>query len=427
MNRKQNTIFRNITKNIAEFYSREKEKFVPEKSTIKLISPSYGKEEVVEAVESMLTSWVTMGSKVKKFEKLFAKYIGVKHAIMVNSGSSANLLTLATLTNPLIKKIGKNDEIITPAVTWATTVFPIINVDAKPVFVDIDPETYTIDLKKIPDAISRKTSAIMPVHLLGASCDMKNLKKISQEHDLSLIEDACEAHGAKFGMKKVGSFGDMSTFSFFMSHHITTIEGGMVLTNNERYYEVAKSLRAFGWIRELKNKENIARKYKGIDKRFLFTNIGYNMRPTEIQGAFGIHQIKKLEKFIKIRRDNAKFWNHKFKTFSDIFILPKEIPNSRHSYFCYPLTIREETPFSRQEIVRELSRKKIETRPIMAGNMAEQPVMNFYKHKISGKLSKSKLVMKNGFFFGNHQDIGTEEREYVAEVITKFVNKKIRK
>lgn len=416
-----------IEKILSKYYDTDNSTFIPGKSTIKLISPSYGKEEVVEAIESMLTSWVTMGKKVKKFEKLFAKYIGVKYAIMVNSGSSANLLALSTLTNPVIKKIKKNDEIITPAVTWATTVFPIINVGAKPVFVDVDPETYTLDIKKVSDAISNKTSAIMPVHLLGGACDMNQLQKISKLKNLSIIEDACEAHGAELTHKKIGSFGDMSTFSFFMSHHITTIEGGIVLTDNEKYYEIAKGLRAFGWIRDLKNKNQLAKKYNKIDERFLFTNIGFNVRPTEIQGAFGIHQMKKLEKFVKIRRDNAKFWNKKFKILNDFFILPKEIDNSRHSYFCYPLTIREETPFNRDEIIKFLALKKIETRPIMAGDITKQPVMKLFNHRISGKLKNSELIMNNGFFFGNHQDIGEEEREYISDCILDFAIGKSKK
>jgi CDP-4-dehydro-6-deoxyglucose reductase, E1 len=413
-----------IKKIISEHYDEKEQPFLPGKSMIKLISPSYGKEEVCEAIESLLSSWVTMGKKVKKFETMFAKYVGVKYAIMVNSGSSANLLALSTLSNPMINKIKKNDEIITPAVTWATTVFPIINIGATPVFVDVDPESYTLDISKISDAISKKTSAIMPVHLLGGSCDMKNLQKISKTNELSIIEDACEAHGAEFAHKKVGSFGDMSTFSFFMSHHITTIEGGMILTNNEKYYETAKNLRAFGWIRDLKNKEKIAKKYNQIDERFLFNNIGFNIRPTEIQGAFGIHQMKKLEKFVRIRRSNAKFWNKRFNSLKDVFILPKEIPNSKHSYFCYPITIRDDAPFNRNEIMQFLTKRKIETRPIMAGNIVEQPVMKLYKHKISGQLKNSKLIMKNGFFFGNHQDIGLSEREYVSDSVIEFITQK---
>jgi CDP-4-dehydro-6-deoxyglucose reductase, E1 len=413
----------NKTKAILEKYNFGKPQiFVKGKTTIPLISPSYGADEIIESIDSLVSSWVTSGKKVDLFEKKFADYIGVKYAVMVNSGSSANLLALNVLSNPLIDKISKHSEIITPAVTWATTVYPMINIGAKPIFVDVDPETYTINHNSIEDAISKKTSCIMPVHLLGNSCNMKKINNISKKYNLSLIEDACEAHGAEFSGKKVGSFGDFSTFSFFLSHHITTIEGGMVLTNNKKLYELAKSMRAFGWIRDLPNKKQISGKYPLIDQRFLFTNMGFNLRPTEIQGAFGIHQIKKLETFVKIRRSNAKYWDKKFAHLKDIFYLPKETPNSKHSYFCYPLTICDGINFSRQDMVNFLKKKKIETRPIMAGNMTEQPSMNLFNHKISGNLKNSQRIMKSGFFFGNHQKIGLEEREYIADCILEFVN-----
>jgi CDP-6-deoxy-D-xylo-4-hexulose-3-dehydrase len=195
-----------------------------------------------------------MGKKVQTFERMFAEFIGVKNAVMVNSGSSANLVALSVLTNRAIKnRIKRNDEVITPAVTWSTTLFPIINVGAVPVLVDVNLETYDIDTSEMEKAITHKTKAIMPVHLLGNPCDMKKIMEIAEDHNLFVIEDACEAHGAEFNGKKVGGFGDLATFSFFFSHHISTIEGGMVITNNEKYAELAKSLRAHGWIRELKN------------------------------------------------------------------------------------------------------------------------------------------------------------------------------
>jgi CDP-4-dehydro-6-deoxyglucose reductase, E1 len=426
-NRKKQQIQKKINHLFDEYYSEKKEKFKPNKTIIPLISPSYGKEEVKEAVSSLLSTWVTMGAKVSKFENQFAKYIGTKYAVMVNSGSSANLLALSILSDPKISKIKKGSEIITPAVTWATTVYPMINVGVKPVFVDVDLETYCINTKEMESALSKKTSAVMPVHLLGNSCNMDNILKFGKKNNLSVIEDACEAHGAEFKAKKVGSFGDLGTFSFFLSHHITTIEGGIIVTNNEKLYELAKTMRAFGWIRELKNKKSIAAKYKNIDERFLFTNLGFNLRPTEIQGAFGIHQLKKLENFLKIRIENAKYWEKRFKGLGDVFSLPKVTKGAKHAYFCYPLTILEDVNFSRKDIVKYLEKKKIETRPIMAGNMAEQPSNKLFSHRVSGKLTNSKLIMRNGFFFGNHQDIGQEEREFLADNVISFVNEKIRK
>lgn len=425
--KQEKIVLQKIEKILEKHYNQKKTDFVPGKTTIPLISPSYGKEEIIEALSSMISTWVTMGNKVKSFEESFAKYIGTKYAVMVNSGSSANLLALSILSHPEIKKVQKGDEIITPAVTWATTVYPIVNVGAKPVFVDVDLDTYTVNTDSVESAISKKTSALMPVHLLGNPCSMKKLSKVAKKQDLIIVEDTCEAHGAEFGGKKVGSFGEMSTFSFFMSHHITTIEGGMLLTNNQRFYELAKSMRAFGWTRDLKNKKKILEKNKEIDERFLFVNLGFNIRPTELQGAFGIHQIKKLNKFIKIRRDNAKYWNKRLKGFEDIFIIPKETSGTKHSYFCYPLTITENTNFTRADIVKYLGMYKIETRPIMAGNMVEQPVTKSLKHKVHKNLQNSRLIMRNGFFIGNHQDIENPQREFVADKIIEFVNSKNRK
>ncbi|MFC2022419.1 DegT/DnrJ/EryC1/StrS family aminotransferase [Chloroflexota bacterium] len=410
---------------VEEYFSqKEKESFVLGKTRIPLNVPSYGWEEVNEAIESFLDTYVTMGKKVKQFESMFAEYIGILHATMVNSGSSANLLALSILTNPLARnRIQPGDEIITPAVTWATTVFPILNVGAVPVLVDVDLETFNINTAEVEKAITDRTRAIMPVHLLGNPCDMHTIMKISQEHNLLVIEDACEAHGAEFRQKKAGGFGDLATFSFFFSHHISTIEGGMVLTNNEEYAELAKAMRVFGWVRDLKDKRKIAEDYRHIDPRFLFTNVGYNFRPTEIQGAFGIHQIKKLDKFIEIRRENARFWNESLKEYASHLLLHEERKETRHVWFGYPVTVRTEAPFSREQLVAFLEEKGVETRPIMAGNIDEQPAMKLFSYRKVGELPNSRLIMRNSFFFGNHHGVGKEEREAIAEYFREFMRK----
>lgn len=390
---------------------------------ISLNSPSYSWQETTEAVESLLSTYVTMGEKVFRFEKLFADYLGVKHAIMVNSGSSANLVALSILNNPVVKnRIKPADEVIVPAVTWSTTIFPIINIGAIPVLVDVNLENFTINLKAIERAITRKTKAIMPVHLLGNPVDMTAIKRIARKYNLFIIEDSCEAHGAEHRRKKVGSFGDMGTFSFFFSHHISTMEGGMVVTNNDKYAELAKTLRAHGWIRELKNREKIAKEHPKIDKRFLFANIGYNLRPTAIQGAFGIHQIGRLEKFIKIRRINADYWTRALSKYLNLLMLPlkEEKRGERRVWFGYPVIIKSGAGFSRKELTDFLENKGIETRPIMAGNLVEQPAMRLFNYKVSGKLDNSKIIMDRAFFFGNHQDVGRKEREYLVKCFDKF-------
>ena len=234
-----------------------------------------------------------------------------------------------------------------------------------------------------------------------------------------MIEDSCEAHGSSVDGKKVGTFGDIGTFSFYMSHHITTMEGGMVVTDNENIAEIAKSLRTFGWTRELKRKNEINSKYPEIDPRFLFVNIGYNFRPTEIQGAFGRHQITKLDSLIHHRRENAKFWNERLAKYSDHLILPtRNLEN--HVYFGYAITIKENSRVSRKELTDYLESKGIETRPIMAGNFTEQPVAKLISSSKHGELKNSKLIMQNSFFIGNHHSILEEEREFVANVFDEF-------
>lgn len=407
---------------VKDYFALQKSEFIPGKTKIPLNVPSYGWEETYEAIESLLTTWVTMGEKVRIFEKMFADYIGMDYSVMVNSGSTANLLALSILINPVVKnRIKAGEEIITPSVTWSTTVFPIVNVNAVPVLIDVDLDTYNLDTSKLENAISEKTRAIMPVHSLGNPCNMKEIIEIAEDHDLFIIEDCCEALGAEVNGKKVGCFGDISTFSFFFSHHITTIEGGIVLTNYKEYAELAKSLRAHGWIRELDDRDAIGEKYNEIDDRFLFINLGYNVRPTEIQGAFGIHQIKKLDNFIEIRRENAKYWKKRFTPLSDYLLLPEERPDTKHVWFGYPITIKHTAPFAREELVNFLEGKGIETRPLMAGNMAEQPAMNLFKHRIVEPLKNSKTIMRSSFFFGNHPGIGNTEREYIADCIVEFV------
>lgn len=422
---KEKEIEKQIKGLIQDYFSRRpKEEFKVGKTKIPLMVPAYGVDEVYEALASLLSTRVTMGEKVNKFEAMFADYIGVKYAIMVNSGSSANLIALSVLTNPVLKEhIEPGDEIITPAVTWATTVFPIINCGLVPVLVDVDLETFNINAEEIRKAITDKTRAIMPVHLLGNPCEMDKIMNIAMEHNLYVIEDACEAHGAEFRGQKVGSFGDLATFSFFFSHHISTIEGGMVLTNNRELAELAKALRVFGWIRDLKDKDATAKRHEDIDPRFLFINIGFNFRPTEIQGAFGMHQIKKLDKFIEIRRDNATYWTDNLSRYSDYLWLHREREGTKHVWFGYPVTIKPNAPFTKQELVDFLEKKGVETRPIMSGNFDEQPAMRLFPYRKVGDLANSRFIMRNSFFFGNHHGIASEERQAIADYFREFMGR----
>ena len=410
------------------FDDQKEEKFIPGKTKIPLAIPQFGSDEVIESIESLISTWVTMGKKVRSFESQFKDYVGQKGALMVNSGSSANLLALSALSSPNFdNRIKPGDEVICPAVTWPTSVYPILNVGAKPVLVDVDLNTLNVSSETIEDAITPRTKAIMAVHLMGNPCQTDKIKQIADKREINLIEDCCEAHGAKIGNKSVGSFGICSTFSFFLSHHITTIEGGMVLTNNDAILDIATAQRAHGWIREMRNADEIAKEFPDVDKRFLFYETGFNLRPTEIQGAFGIHQIKKLDEFVKIRRNIAKEWNKSLNEFKDYLILPEEIDGTTHSYFAYPITVKENAPFSRKEITEFLESKLIETRPIAGGNLTEQPSAKLYDHRVNGDLSNSKTIMKNSFFIGIHTGIKKQQQEFVKDTFNEFISERVRK
>ena len=410
------------------FDEQKEEEFIPGKTKIPLAVPQFGSDEVIESVESLISTWVTMGKKVKTFESQFKDYVGQKDALMVNSGSSANLLALSALSSPNFdNRIKQGDEVVCPAVTWSTSVYPILNVGAKPVLVDVDLNTLNVLPETIENAITPRTKAIMAVHLMGNPCQTDKIKQIADKREINLIEDCCEAHGAKIGNKSVGSFGICSTFSFFLSHHITTVEGGMVLTNNDTIFDIATAQRAHGWIREMRNADKIAKEFPDVDKRFLFYETGFNLRPTEIQGAFGIHQMKKLDGFVKIRRNIAKEWNESLNEFKDYLILPEERNGTTHSYFAYPITIKENAPFSRKEITEFLESKLIETRPIAGGNLTEQPSAKLYDHKVDGDLGCSKIIMKNSFFIGIHTGIKKQQQEFVKDTFNEFISERVRK
>ena len=386
---------------------------VPGKTRIPLNIPTYGAPEVIEALDSLLSTWVTMGKKVARFEEMWAEYVGKWMGVMTNSGSSANLLALSALN------LQPGDEVITPALTWATTVFPIAQVGAVPVLVDVDRETYNISPEAIERAITPRTRAIMPVHLLGNPCNMTAIMDIAHTHRLFVIEDACEAHGAEYGGRKVGSFGDLSTFSFFFSHHISTIEGGMVVTSNSIWADQARSQRAHGWIREIPTKHYTEAEYPNIDPRFLFLHAGYNFRPTEIAGAFGIHQLPRLEELVETRREAAKYITNNLARYQDWIQLPSESPGTRHSYFAYPVLVKEAAPFTKKALQSFLEGKGLETRQIEAGNIALQPAMKRINYRV-GDLTNAQYIHENGFFFGLHSGIGQVEREAIVDYFHQF-------
>jgi CDP-4-dehydro-6-deoxyglucose reductase, E1 len=289
------------------------------------------------------------------------------------------------------------------------------------VLFDFDLDTFTIDPAAAARAVGPRTRALLPVHLLGNACDMRALGALAARHDLVIVEDTCEAHGARFEGKMVGTFGAMGSFSFYFSHHISTIEGGIVVTDDTALADLARMLRAHGWTRDVKRKPRIVD--PPIDERFLFVNLGYNLRPMEVQGAFGLHQVAKLEPFIKVRRDNVDFWNAGLRRHAPWL---RESPGrdgngSRSVWFGYPITVRPDAPFSRDELVRFLEGKGIATRPIMAGNFRDQPAIGLFPHRIAGPLSNAELVMRQSFFIGNHHAISERDRAYVVDCVDEFM------
>lgn len=396
--------------------------FDPAQPVVRLHEPTFGANEIIAAIDVLLSTRVTMGPKVRDFEREFAAAFKFAHGISNNSGSSANLLAVAALCNAATPdRLQPGDEVIVPALCWSTTVWPLVQHNLVPVIVDIDPITFNIDPGEIERAIGPKTRAIMPVHVYGNPCDMTAITDICRRRDLILIEDCCEALGAYYDGVPVGQFGRVGTFSFYFSHHMTTLEGGICVTGESELAELIRVLRAHGWVRELQEPKPYYDKYPGIDKRFLFVNQGYNLRLTELQAAFGSVQLPKLQGFVDARRTNTAEWQKSLARWSNFFHFQRETAKAHSSCFGFPMLVKDEAPFSAGEITGFLNKLNIETRPVICGNIAEQPAMHIYKHRVVGNLGHSGAVMHRGFSFGNHQAIDATARAYVTEAIAEFM------
>lgn len=396
--------------------------FDPKNPVVRLHEPSFGAPEIQAMVEQSLSTFVTMGKQVRTFEEQCARHFDVKYALMNNSGSSANLLAVAALTNPAWKDHMKpGDEVIVPALSWATTVWPLIQHQLVPVFVDCDLATYNFDMNKLEAAITPKTRAIMPVHVYGNPCDMDALMGLAKKHKLFVIEDSCESMGATYKGKSVGSFGDVGTMSLYYSHHITTFEGGLCFTNNFELTELLRVLRAHGWSREADEKDKYIREYPDIDPRFIFINLGYNLRPTEVQAAMGMHQLPKLKGFVENRRASQADYRKQLDKHSEFFAFQEEQKDAYCSWFGFGIVLKEGTPFSPKDITAFLNKKGIETRPIIAGNMAKHPALKMFKHRSAGGLENCDTIMTRGFAIGCHHAIDAQARAYVVESIDAFM------
>ena len=396
--------------------------FDANKPAVRLHEPTFGAEEIYAATNQMLTTYVTMGKQVKAFEAQYASEFGNKYALFNNSGSSANLLAIAAVTNHLAKdRLLAGDEVIVPALSWSTTVWPLIQCNLVPVFVDCDPKTYNFDMNKLEAAIGPKTRAIMLVHVYGNPCDMDALMALAKKHNLQVIEDSCESMGAYYKGKAIGTFGRVATFSTYFSHHITTLEGGMTVTDEFELIEIMRMLRAHGWSRETDEHKKYVEQYSHIDPRFIFINLGYNLRATEVQAVMGQVQLPKLKTFVKQRRENCAYYLQEFAKYSEFFDYQQETPGAESSWFGFGFTLKKGAPFKVADVTKFLNSKGIETRPIIAGNMSKHPVMAHYAHKVSGTLENSDNIMQNGFAIGCHHAILAPAREYVAAQMAEFI------
>ncbi|MBI3854232.1 MAG: DegT/DnrJ/EryC1/StrS family aminotransferase [Planctomycetes bacterium] len=396
--------------------------FDPSNPVVKLHEATYDAEEIWEVLQCLLKTEVTLGPKVRKFEQEFAARFGHRHAVMVNSGSSANLLAVAGLADDATAdRLKPGDEVIVPALCWSTTVWPLIQHQLVPVIVDPDLRTLNLDPAGIARAIGPKTRAIMPVPIYGNPCDMDAILEIAKKHNLTVLEDSCESLGATYGGRHVGSFGRAGTFSFYYSHHITTLEGGMVVTDDFELAETMRALRAHGWTREMERPKKHLDANPDIHAKFLFVNLGYNLRATEPQAAMGSAQLRKLDRFIRIRADNAQYWLKELASLSEFFDFVSVTPRGNSSWFGFPMRVKPGAPFTARELMGHLQSRGIEMRPLNAGNIAVQPAIKRHPHRVVGDLPHANDIMKNGFTFGNHQHVDAAARAYVADTLKSFV------
>ena len=388
-----------------------------------LLNNAFSSNDINEGIKVLRSKRITMSKITYKFEKFFAKKMGAKYAVMTNSGSSANLLAMSCLTNPLSKnKIQASSEVIIPAICWSTSLWPIIQNNLKPVFVDVELGTFNIDIESIEKKITKKTKAIMLVHVLGTSTNMTKLMQIAKKYKIDIIEDTCESLGAKYNNKQLGTFGRFGTYSFYYSHQITSGEGGMILCNDTKDYNVLKSLRSHGWSRDTNLHTNFKKKFNNLDERFLFIGPGYNVRPTEIQSAIALNQFKRLNQFIKIRNINRnKIINNLKKNdkWKNQFSFVEVESNFKPSWFGLPILINKKYSYVKKEFLNYLSKKGIENRPIISGNFLNQPAATFYNFKSTkNDFKNADEIEERGFFIGLHtNNIKEVEIKYISSCL----------
>ncbi len=422
------------TKQIYEL-RKEAESFIPGESKVHYAGRVFDEKEMQAMIDSVLDFWLTLGRQGEQFIEDFLSFTGMKYGLLLNSGSSANLVAVSALCSPnLSEPLNKGDEVITTALAFPTTLNPIIQNGLVPVFVDVEEGTYNIDASKLEQALSDRTRAIMFAHTLGNPAEMDVIMNFARSHNLYVIEDTCDSLGSYYDGKLCGTFGDISTYSFYAAHHITMGEGGAVLTNNLNIYRQALSIRDWGracWCST--GEENpkgacshrFEQKFEGLpdgyDHKYVYSNIGYNLKPLDIQCAMGIEQLKKLPAFGDARRKNFNTLYNSLKKHEEYFILPRKLPKSDPSWFSMPITIRDDSGFSRKDIVTFLENNKIETRMLFTGNILRHPAYRNINCRISGDLKQTEKVLNDTFFIGIYPGLTEEMLEYMADTIDKFM------
>lgn len=401
-------------------------KTLAQKISVPLNAPTFCDEEIHSAIQVLRSKQVTMSSKCFEFEDKFSNYLHTKNAVFVNSGSSANLLAFFALVNPLCpiiddkQRVNPGDEVIVPAVTWSTTIWPVVQAGLTPVIVDCDSDTLQMKPESILKALSPRTKIICPVHVLGNSVNMDFILSFAKENRLWVVEDCCEALGTRYDSNYVGTLGDIGTYSFFFSHHITTIEGGMIITKHDELAEIFRAMRAHGWTRHLKNRIAVEAQYPDIDPRFLFINTGFNLRPTEINAAFGLLQIDKLDTFNQTRANIATHWTNAFRhEIQSGYFNPMQITEKTDAaWFGYPILCRDKA--LRNALQQHLEENGVETRPVICGNLARQPAFQLIQHRIADDLTGADNIMDRGLFWASHPILSKEQINYVVNIVKGF-------
>ena len=423
-----------LVDNYSDINFKQKE-FVPGVSEVPVSGKVIGALELQNMVEASLDGWLTAGRFNEQFEKKLANFLGIKCLLTVNSGSSANLIAFSTLTSPKLKEraIQKGDEVITVAASFPTTVNPIIQFGAIPVFIDVKIPTYNIDENLVEEAITNKTKAIMLAHTLGNPFNVKKIKEICDKYNLWLIEDSCDALGSKFENQNVGTFGDLATLSFYPAHHITMGEGGAVFTNNKKLERIAESFR--DWGRDCycePGKDNTCNKRFGwqlgdlpfgYDHKYTYSHLGYNMKITDMQASCGLAQLERLEQFIINRKENFDFLYKNLEHLEEFLILPEAEKNSDPSWFGFPLSLRKNNKFNRNDLIKYLNDNKIGTRLLFSGNLTKQPYMKDVNYKVQGELKNTDFVMENTFWIGLYPGLSQRHLDYSCNKIKYYFKK----